>query len=99
MIDIALAVTAESLSPRARFVLIWSRMVLQKPCNPRSVRAIPVLQETPICSDHPAGRGEQNGDGLRERGPIFWPFLRSPVRAPTIKAVRGTVAIKGIFDN
>ena len=32
-------------------------------------------------------------------GPIFWPFLSSPVRAPTIKAVRGTAAIRGIFDN
>ena len=32
-------------------------------------------------------------------GPIFWPFLRSPTRAPTVKAVRGTVAVKGIFDN
>ena len=27
-------------------------------------------------------------------GPIVWPFL---ARAPTIKAVRGTVAIKGVF--
>ena len=32
-------------------------------------------------------------------GLIFWPFLRRSVRAPTSKAVRGTVAIKGIFDN
>ena len=32
-------------------------------------------------------------------GPIFWPFLRSPARAPTIKAVRGSVAIKDIFGN
>ena len=33
-------------------------------------------------------------------GPIFWPFLRSPVlRAPTIQAAKGTVAIEGIFDN
>ena len=29
----------------------------------------------------------------------FWPFLRSSARHPTIRAVRGTVAIKGIFDN
>ena len=28
--------------------------------------------------------------------PRFWPFLRSPARAPTINAIRGTVAIKGI---
>ena len=27
-------------------------------------------------------------------GPIFWPLLRSSARAPTIKAVKGTVAIK-----
>ena len=26
------------------------------------------------------------------------PFFRSSARAPTIKAIRGTVAIKGIFD-
>ena len=32
-------------------------------------------------------------------GPIFWPFLRSPARVPTIKGVMGTVAIKGIFGN
>ena len=32
-------------------------------------------------------------------GPMFWPFLRSPARAPTIRAVRATVAIKNIFDN
>ena len=31
--------------------------------------------------------------------PIFWPFLRSSGRAPTIKAVRGTVAGKGVFDD
>ena len=31
-------------------------------------------------------------------GPIFWPFLRSSAREPKIKAVRGSVAIKGIFD-
>ena len=30
-------------------------------------------------------------------GPIFWPFLRSAARAPTIKAARGTVAIKAIL--
>ena len=30
---------------------------------------------------------------------IFWPFHRRSARAPTIKAVRGTVAIKGIFDS
>ena len=37
---------------------------------------------------------------LRELGPIFWPFfLRRSARAPTIKAVRGTVASKGIFNN
>ena len=32
-------------------------------------------------------------------GPICWPFLRSPARAPTTKAVRGSVAIQGFFDN
>ena len=32
-------------------------------------------------------------------GPIFWPFLRSSARDPTIEAARGTVAIKGVFDN
>ena len=32
-------------------------------------------------------------------GPVFWPFLRSSARAPTIKAVRGTVAMKGVLDN
>ena len=32
-------------------------------------------------------------------GPTFWPFLRRPARAPTITAVRGTVAIEGIFGN
>ena len=32
-------------------------------------------------------------------GSICWPFLRSAARAPTIKAVRGTVAITGVFDN
>ena len=32
-------------------------------------------------------------------GPIFWPFLRRSAHAPTIKTIRGTVAIKGIFDN
>ena len=32
-------------------------------------------------------------------GPILWPFLRSSARAPTINAVRGTVAIKGVLDN
>ena len=32
-------------------------------------------------------------------GPLFWPFLRSPARAPTIKAMWGTVAIQGVFDN
>ena len=32
-------------------------------------------------------------------GPILWPFRRSPARAPTIKALRETVAIYGIFDN
>ena len=31
--------------------------------------------------------------------PIFWPFLKSSARALTIKAVRGTVAIKGICGN
>ena len=31
-------------------------------------------------------------------GPILWPFLRSSARDPTIKAVRGTVAIKGAFS-
>ena len=28
-------------------------------------------------------------------GPVSWPCLRSSVQAPTIKAVRGTVAIIG----
>ena len=32
-------------------------------------------------------------------GPILWPFLRSSARALAIKAVRGTVAIKGNFGN
>ena len=32
-------------------------------------------------------------------GPILWPSLRSSARAPTIKAVRRTVAIKGVFNN
>ena len=32
-------------------------------------------------------------------GPLFWPFLRGSARAPTIKTVRRTAAIKGIFDN
>ena len=32
-------------------------------------------------------------------GPIFSPFLRRSARAPTIKTIRGTMAIKGIFDN
>ena len=32
-------------------------------------------------------------------GRIFWPFLRSSVQAPTIEAVRRTVAIEGVFDN
>ena len=32
-------------------------------------------------------------------GPTFWPFLRSFARALTINAVRGAVAIKGLFDN
>ena len=32
-------------------------------------------------------------------GPTFWPSLRSSARDTTIKAIRGTVAIKGIFDN
>ena len=32
-------------------------------------------------------------------GPIFWPFLSRSARAPTMKAVRGTIAIKGVFDN
>ena len=36
---------------------------------------------------------------MRTWGPKFWPFLRSSARAPTIKVVRGTVAIKGVFDN
>ena len=27
-------------------------------------------------------------------GPIFWPFLRSPARGPTIKAVKGTVFVQ-----
>ena len=35
----------------------------------------------------------------RVGGSIFWPFLRSSARAPTSKAVRGTVAIKGVFSN
>ena len=30
---------------------------------------------------------------------MVWPFLRSSARALTIKAVRGTVAIKDIFGN
>ena len=30
---------------------------------------------------------------------IFWPSLRRSARALTIKAVRATVAIKGVFDN
>ena len=30
---------------------------------------------------------------------MFWSFLRSPARAPTVKAVRGTFATKGIFSN
>ena len=30
---------------------------------------------------------------------IFWPFLRSPAQAPTSQAVRGSVAIKDVFDN
>ena len=29
----------------------------------------------------------------------LWPFLRSTARAPTIKVVRGTIALGGIFDN
>ena len=41
---------------------------------------------------------ESEGHSLRELGPFSWPFLRSPARATTIKAVRGTVAIKGILD-
>ena len=32
-------------------------------------------------------------------GPMFRLFLRSSARAPTIEAVRGTVASKGVFDN
>ena len=36
---------------------------------------------------------------LRELGSYIWPFLRSPARAPTIRAVRGTVAIKGVVGN
>ena len=32
-------------------------------------------------------------------GPIVSPSLRSSARAPTIEAVRGTVAIKGVLDN
>ena len=32
-------------------------------------------------------------------GPIFWSFLRSSERDPTTKAVRGTVAVKGVFDS
>ena len=32
-------------------------------------------------------------------GPIVWPSLGSAERAPTIKAIRGAVAIKGIFGN
>ena len=32
--------------------------------------------------------------------PMFWPLLRSSTRAQTIiKAARGTVAAKGVFDN
>ena len=30
-------------------------------------------------------------------GPIFWPFLRNSARDLTIKAVRGTVAIKAFL--
>ena len=34
------------------------------------------------------------------RGPGFWwPFFWRSPQAPTIKGARGTVAIKGIFDN
>ena len=61
-------------------------------------------------TDMPRGRPRKNF-GLKNFGlmfrsltwsslcPIFWPFLRSPAQAWTIKAVRGTVAIKGIFHN
>ena len=36
---------------------------------------------------------------LASRDPFFWPLLRRSARAPTIKAVFGTAAIKGVFDN
>ena len=29
---------------------------------------------------------------------MFWPFLRRSPRAPTMKAVRGAIAIEGMFD-
>ena len=36
---------------------------------------------------------------LRELGSYVLPFLRSSARVPAIKAARGTVAIRGVFEN
>ena len=47
-----------------------------------------------MVSDHGLGRGPDHGVGVDPET-----VIRESERTPTIKAVRGTVAIKGIFDN
>ena len=41
----------------------------------------------------------EKGIGYASWGPIFWLFFRSSAQDLTMKAVRGTAAVKGIFDN